>query len=98
MSFSTFIVAIWNFIRIVLAPREGTMPTRYPSQEQITEAVLAFINAPTRIDRRQVVEAGPRQALEQKRTLSSGQDVTITETPRLELGPSRPRRRGPVDF
>ena len=41
---------------------------------------------------------GPRQALEQKRTLSSGQDVTITETPRLELGPSRPRRRGPVDF
>ena len=41
---------------------------------------------------------GPRQALEQKRTLSSGQDVTITETPRLELGPNRPRRRGPVDF
>jgi hypothetical protein len=48
---------------------------------------------------RQIQDAlGPRQALEQKRTLSSGQDVTITETPRLELGPSRPRRRGPVDF
>jgi hypothetical protein len=41
---------------------------------------------------------GPRQSLEQKRTLSYGQDVTITATPRSELGPSRPRRRGPVGF
>src|SRR5262245_15343776 len=33
------------------------MPTRYPSQEQLTEAVLAFINARTWTDRKQIVEA-----------------------------------------
>jgi CHAT domain-containing protein len=33
------------------------MPTRYPSQEQITEAVLAFINARTWTDHKQIIEA-----------------------------------------
>jgi hypothetical protein len=33
------------------------MPTRYPSQKQITEAVLAFINARTWADCKQIVEA-----------------------------------------
>jgi hypothetical protein len=33
------------------------MPTRHPSQEQITEALLAFINAQTWADSRQIVEA-----------------------------------------